>query len=152
MTDARLPDLKEDWLAGNAAVAFVGVLLVAQSYVLSDGTYEFLFNVTVPAFHEYVYMGLAIFLLIWSVVLAVASAVPSLRCWAVRQIRPFAPLMAFVVWVAYILSWLEAISIVPTDEWWRPVLVFVGLAFLLFLGYRTLKTTLQSVAAGCQVQ
>lgn len=50
MNERRLSALKEDWLAGNAVVAFVGVLLTAQSWNLSDGVYELPFNVIIPAF------------------------------------------------------------------------------------------------------
>ena len=150
MTDAKLSDLKEGWLAGNAAVAFVGALLVAQSYNLSDGSYELPFNVTVPAFHEYVYISLASLLLISSVVLAVASIVSSCRGRAVRVSRPFEPLMGLLIWVAYTVSWLEAISNLPADQWWRPVLVFVGFAFFLFLGYRLARTVFQLLRMASQ--
>lgn len=150
MTDARMPDMKEDWLAGNAAIAFVGVLLVAQSYKLSDGVYELPFNVTVLAFHDYVYLSVASFLFVSSVVLAVASTVPALRCQIVSVSRPFQPLLGFLVWVAYTVSWLEAISNLPADQWWRPVLVFVGFAFFLFLGFRLIRTVFQLLRMAMQ--
>ena len=138
--------MKEDWLASSAAVAFVGVLLMAQSWKLSNGVYELPFNVTIPAFHDLVYFAIATFLFVSSFVLALASIVRPLRRWAICTIRPFSPLLALLMWVAYTVSWLEAISKLPTDQWWWPILFFGGFAFFLFLGYRLQRAAFQSMA------
>ncbi len=133
------PALKEDWLAGNAVVAFVGVLLTAQSWNLSDGVYELPFNVTIPAFHDAVYLALGAFLFISSFALALASQVRALRSRAIRASRPASVLMGFLIWVAFIVSWLGATAELPFDQWWSMVLFIGGFTFLLFLSYRMFR-------------
>ena len=78
MNERRLSFLKEDWLAGNAVVAFWGVLLTAQFWNLSYGVYELPFNVTIPTVHGAGHLTLAAFLFVLSFVLALASQVRSL--------------------------------------------------------------------------
>ena len=115
MNERRLSALKEDWLAGNAVVAFVGVLLTAQSWNLSDGVYELPFNVTIPVFHDAVYLALGTFLFASSFALALASLVRPLRSRAIRASRPFSALMGLLIWVAFIVSWLGATAELPFD-------------------------------------
>ena len=140
--------LKEDWLAGNAVVAFVGVLLTAQSWTLSDGVYELPFNVTIPAFHDAVYFALGAFMFVSSFALALASQARRLRCHAIRASWPFKVLMGLLIWVAFIASWLSATAELPFDQWWSMVLFFGGFTFFLFLGYRLLSTSFQLI---CQL-
>ena len=40
---------KEEWLAGGAVVAFLGALMLAQTWRPTDGQYELPFSVTIPA-------------------------------------------------------------------------------------------------------
>ena len=137
------PALKEDWLAGNAVVAFVGVLLTAQSWNLSDGVYELPFNVTIPAFHDAVYLALGAFLFISSFALALASQVQALRSRAIRASRPASVLMGFLIWIAFIVSWLGATAELPFDQWWSIILYIGGFTFFLFLGYRLVRAAYQ---------
>ena len=148
MNERRLSALKEDWLAGNAVVAFVGVLLTAQSWNLSDGVYELPFNVTIPAFHDTVYLALGTFLFVSSFALALASRVRPLRCRAFRASMPFSVLMGLLIWVAFIVSWLGATDELPGDQWWSMVLFIGGITFFLFLGYRLLRAAFQLI---CQM-
>ena len=141
--------LKEDWLAGNAVVAFVGVLLTAQSWNLSDGVYELPFNVTIPAFHDAVYLALGAFLFVSSFALALASVLPSLRSLAIRASSPLSTLMALLIWTAFIASWLGAIAELPFDQWWSVALFFGGFAFFLFLGYRFTRAGVQLIRRLC---
>ena len=143
MNERRLSALKEDWLAGNAVVAFVGVLLTAQSWNLSDGVYELPFNVTIPAFHDAVYLALGTFLFVSSFALALASQVRPLRSRAIRASGPFSVLMGLLIWVAFIASWLGATTELPVDQSWSMVLFIGGFTFFLFLGYRLLRAAFQ---------
>ena len=68
--------IPKDWLAGNAVVAFVGALLMAQSWKPSDGVYELpIINLTIPASHETVYLALGTFLFVSS--FALSAVTPS---------------------------------------------------------------------------
>ena len=64
MDDAELTELKEDWLAGNAVVAFLGALLIGQSWtgILegSESTVELFFLFTVPNYAGFVLLGLIV--------------------------------------------------------------------------------------------
>ena len=88
MKDTHLSQLKEDCLASSAAVAFVGALLLAQSWQPSGGVYELPFNLTIPALHDAGYFAIAAFLFVSSFVLALPSIVRPLQSWAIRTIRP----------------------------------------------------------------
>ena len=146
MNERRLSALEEDWLAGNAVVAFVGALLMAQSWKPSGGVYELPFtNLTIPALHDTVYLALGTFLFVSSFALAIASVVRPLQSRAIRASRPFSTLLALLIWVAFILSWLGAMVELTFDQWWSAVLFFGGFAFLLFLGYRLLRAAFQSL-------
>ena len=137
MNKQRLSALEEDSLAGNAVVAFVGALLWAQSWKPSDGVYEFPFiRLTIPAFHDVVYVAIGTLLLLLSLALAGASVVPPLRSRAIRASRPLSGLLASFVWIAFTLGWLGALAELPSNRWWTAVLFFVGYAFVIFLGYR----------------
>ena len=145
MNKRQLSALKEESLASSAAVAFIGALLLAQSWEPSGGDYELPFNLTIPVLHDIVYFAIAAFLFASSLVLALASIVRPLQSWATCTIRPLSPLLAFLVWVAFMISWLEAISKLPTDQWWPLVIFFGGFAFFLFLFWRMLRTAHQSM-------
>ncbi len=144
MNKRQLSALKEDWLAGNSVVAFVGALLMAQSWEPSRRAYELPFNLTIPVLHDAVYFAIAAFLFVSSFALALASIVRPLRRRAIRAIRPFSPLLAFLVWGAFMVSWLGAISELPFDKWRFLVLYFGGFGFFLFLVYRLYRVLYQS--------
>ena len=145
MNKGQLSALKEEWLASNAAVAFVGALLLAQSWKPSGGVYELPFNLTIPILHDAVYFAIAAFLFVSSFVLALASIVRPFRRWVLCTISPFSTLLALFVWVAFLASWAEAAFKLPSDQWWSGVLFLGGFAFFLFLGYRIPRTVYQSM-------
>ena len=145
MNKRQLSAPKEDSLAGNAVVAFVGALLLAQSWRPSDGVYELPFNLTIPVLHDTVYFAIAAFLFASSFVLALASIVRPLQRWMLCTISPFSTLLALFVWVAFLASWAEAAFKLPSDRWWSGVLFLGGFAFFLFLGYRIPRTVYQSM-------
>lgn len=139
MRDARIDieQIKEEWLVGNAVVAFVGALLMAQAWGPSDVKYVIpVANVTVPSFPQAVILGIVALLAISSFVLVLASAVPPLRSWAIRQVSPYSRLLEWLMWVAFLMSLLAALPEIPRDEWWAEALALSGLAMWLFLGVR----------------
>ena len=134
------PDLTEDWLAGNAVVAFVGALLMAQTLRPSDGDSELPFNAPALASPEFVTSSIVVLLFVLSFALALSSLAPPLRLWALRHASPlFSPLLAVLTWAAFTLGLSGAISGLPWDRWWPPVLFLGGIAFFFFLGYRAVR-------------
>ena len=139
MRDARIDieQIKEDWLVGNAVVAFVGALLMAQAWEPSGVKNVIpILNVTVPSFPQAAILGIVALLAISSFVLVLASTVPPLRSWAIRQVSPFSQLLEWLIWFAFLMSLLAALSEIPRDESWAEALALSGLALWLFLGVR----------------
>ncbi len=129
--------IKEEWLVGNAVVAFSGALLMAQAWQPSDNSSELpIFNVTAPTFPQEVTLTIIAFLATLSFVLAVASVIPPLRTWAIRQVSPFSQFLEVLMWSAFLASLLSALSEIPPDQWWSVILVWGGLALILFLSVR----------------
>ncbi len=140
MNKSRLSALEEELLAGNATVAFVGALLWAQSWKPSDGIYELPFtNLTIPAFHDAVYLAIGTLLFVLSIAFAVASVMPPIRSRAIRASRPFSGLLASFVWIAFTLGLLGAMAELPSDRWWTTALFLGGLTLVIFLGYRLIR-------------
>ena len=139
MSEARVEveQIKEEWLVGNSVVAFVGALLMAQTWEPSEVRNEIpLLGATVPATPQMVVLGIVAFLAILSFALAVASAVPPLRTWAVNHAWPFSHLLEILMWMAFLFSLVSALAEIPSDQWWAGVLVLGGLALGLFLCVR----------------
>ena len=116
MSEARVDveQMKEEWLVGNAVVAFVGALLMAQTWEPSEVRNEIpLLGVTVPVTPQMVVLGIVAFLAILSFALAVASAVPPLRTWAVKQAWPFSYLLEILMWMAFLFSLVSALAEIP---------------------------------------
>ena len=129
--------IKEEWLVGNAVVAFVGALLMAQAWQPSDVKNVIpILNVTVPTFPQVIVLSIVAFLAVLSFVLALASTVPPLRSWAIHQVSPFSQFLEILMWLAFLMSLLSALSEMPRDEWWAEVLALSGLALWFFLSVR----------------
>ena len=129
MTNA---EYKEDWLFSNALVAFVGALMLTQQWQSSGGAISFYFF-QVPAF-----AGSAIFLIIagffvLSLFLAVASVIPVLRNLALLIGKKVSFALDFIVWIGFILSWASAITHLSLDHWWARLLLWGGLALIVFM-------------------
>ena len=131
-------ELKEDWLAGNAVVAFLGALMLAQTWRLQGGAHELPFNLTLPAFPDPVSFTIAAFLFLSSFALALASIIPirRLRHWVIPRVRLFSPVLNLFIWIAFLQSWLTIVSELPDDQWWAYVLAWGGLVMFLFLTSR----------------
>ena len=141
-------DLWGDWLAGTAVVAFIGALMSAQTLQHPDATYKLPFNMPSPSLPDIVVFSLAIVMFVSAFVLAVASMVPRLRSWTLFPTRVFLVPLSFLVWGAFLTSWAEGYSKLPSDQWWSQILYWGGLVFVfLFLPYRMVMAiwmTLQS--------
>ena len=125
-------EYKEEWLFSNALVAFAGALMLTQQWQVSGGTLK-LFVIEVPEF-----AGFAIFLIIagffaLSFFLAVASVIPVIRNLALRIGKKVSFALDFVVWVGFLLSWASAVSQLSLDQWWAELLVWGGLALIVFM-------------------
>ena len=133
-------ELKKDWLAGNSVVAFLGALILAQTWRPTGDSYELPFSLTVPAFPDPVSFAIAAFLLLSSFLLMVASAIPIrlVPHWVVSVVRTFSVMLDFVVWLAFMQSWLSIVSELPDDQWWAYVFAWGGLMMFTFLTFRFL--------------
>ena len=129
MTNA---ECKEEWLFSNALVAFAGALMLTQQWQGSEGAINF-FVLEVPH-----YAGFAIFLIIigffaLSLFLAVASIIPLIRNFALRIGKKVSFTLDFVVWIGFALSWASSISQLSLDLWWAELLLWGGLALIVFM-------------------
>lgn len=125
-------EYKEEWLFSNALVAFVGALMLTQQWQSSGGAINFHFF-EIPAV-----AGFAIFLIIagffvLSFFLAVASVIPVLRNVALLIGKKVSFALDFVVWIGFTLSWAAAITDLPIDHWWAELLLWGGLALIVFM-------------------
>ena len=80
-------DMEKDWLAGNAVVAFVGALLLGQSWRMPQGPAKLLFVFAIPDFTALLIIGLFVL----SLAFALASLVAPLRRWALDAVPAFSP-------------------------------------------------------------
>ena len=145
MSEAKIDieQIKEEWLVGNAVVAFVGALLMAQAWEPSDVKNVIpILNVAAPTFPQAAILGIVAFLVVLSFVLALASAVPRLRSWAIYQVSPFSHFLELLLWLAFLVSLLSALPEIPRDEWWTEVLALSGLALWFFLAVRMVRMVL----------
>lgn len=130
-------ELKNDWLASNAVTAFVGVLLIAQSWQQPDGTYEFPFNVMSPTLAGFVQLAGTAALFLSSFVFALASMVPPFRHPVLRAAPPVVPFLGFFVLVAFFFTWLSVPELIH-GETWSPVLFYGGAVMFFFILFRSL--------------
>ena len=135
-------DLKVDWLVSNAVVAFAGALMLGQYWQRSDGDVKILFNWTVPNFSDILYLVIIAFLLVLSLIFALASLIPKILSWEIRAWvayhgRQIAPLLGFFACFSFFFSLLSALFELPDDQWWTPVLSWGGtVMFLLFMPFQ----------------
>ena len=137
-------EYKEEWLFSNALVAFVGALMLTQQWKVSEGAVTFLFILELPEA-----VGYAIFLVIagffaLSFFLAVASVIPVLRNVALLIGKKVSFALDFVVWIGFILSWASAITQLSLDQWWAEMLLWGGLALIVFMLVRMVLRLVRS--------
>ena len=137
-------EYKEEWLFSNALVAFVGALMLTQQWQISEGAVTFSFILELPEA-----VGYAIFLIIagffaLSFFLAVASVIPVLRNVALLIGKKVSFALDFVVWIGFILSWASAITQLSLDQWWAEMLLWGGLALIVFMLVRMVLRLVRS--------
>ena len=130
--------LKKDWLAGYAVIAFLGALMLAQTWRPSGDVYELPFNLTVPAFPDPMSFTIAAVLFLSSFLLAVASVIPTrlVPRWVDSVVSAFSVVLDLFVWLAFLQSWLTIVSELPDDQWWAYVFAWGGLVMFVFLMFR----------------
>ena len=136
MDKEELKEMQEDWLAGNAVVAFVGALLVGQSWEVSEGTVQLFRILTVPSFMGLILLALIAGLFGLSLTLALASLVTPLQSWALSTTRSFSTALWWVVLLSFFLSVGYAFSALPPNQWWSPALRLGGVGMLFFILFR----------------
>ena len=137
-------ELKREWLFSNALVALVGALLLGQVWEPSVGSFKLLFLVEVPSNSGFTVIVIITAITIFSIVLAVASFVPGLRCPMSRLGNGFSTPLDLLVWVAFIISWGSAVPQMPSDQWWSILLALVGLVFFFLIPIRTILRMFRS--------
>ena len=136
MDKIDLTEMKEDWLAGNAVVAFVGALLLGQAWEVSEGTVQLFRILTVPSYTGLVLLTFIACLFCLSLALALASLVTPLQSWALSTTRSFSTVLWWVVLLSFFLSLGYAFSALPPNQWWSPVLRLGGVGMLLFIMFK----------------
>ncbi len=125
-------EYKEEWLFSNALVAFVGALMLTQQWQSSGGAVSFYFF-EVPQFAGFaIFLTIAAFFVL-SLFLAIASVIPVLRNVALLIGKKVSFALDFVVWLGFILSWASAITQLSLDQWWAELLLWGGLALIIFM-------------------
>ena len=65
--------------------------------------------------------------------LAVTSVIPVLRNVALLIDKKVSFALDFVVWIGFVLSWASSISELNLDQWWAGMLLWGGLALVIFM-------------------
>ena len=138
--------LKEDWLAGNAVVAAVGGLLLAQHWERTYGAYELpLLNLTIPSFGDSIVSGMVGVLIASAIAFSLASALAIFRPWGVRIAVPFSVYLWMTILLSFVITWASAMSSFSGDEWWSPVLLGIGTFMTFaFIPYRIFRSTVMA--------
>ena len=136
MDKIDLNEMKEDWLAGNAVVAFVGALLLGQAWEVSEGTVQLFRILTVPSYTGLVLLTFIACLFCLSLALALASLVTPLQSWALSTTRSYSTVLWLVVFLSFFLSVGYAFSALPPNQWWSPALRLGGVGMLFFILFR----------------
>ena len=143
MNEAELKEMKEDRLANFAVAAFLGSLLMGQSWGMWEGSQRTtkLLMFTVPDYSGLVILALVGSFFVLALFLAAASMVTPLQRWGLPTTFSVAPIMLPIVWVSFILSWLSSTLELPDDQWWTSVLFVGGFGMFLFIGFRRTLTS-----------
>ncbi len=143
MNKAELVEMKEERLANAAVTAFIGSLLVGQSWEWwesSSATAELL-TIPVPDYSELVILALIYGFFGMSVFLAASSMIAPLQRWGLSAARSASPVMLPIVSASFVLSWLSSSLEFPHDQWWSAVLFIGGFLMFIFIGFRSLLTS-----------
>ena len=124
-------ELKKHWLASNAVVVFIGVLLVARSWV-SGGTIDLLSicTVTLPG---WVFLLIVVFLLLLSAAFALATKIRWLQRRMFCTARYSSLVLGFVIYVAFLLDWFGALAELGDNKLLLYLILFSGAVMFLFI-------------------
>ena len=135
--------LRKDWLTGNAVVAFVGALLMAQGWGASEGAMKLLFIIPGP---DFIVITIIAVLVVFSLFLALATIVESLQRSALFTATYSSPGLSIISLAAFLLGWSSVVSELSLDIWWSWCLIVVGIVFSLFLVCRIIEV-IKSIGA-----
>ena len=76
--------------------------------------------------------------------LAVASVIPVLRNVALLIGKKVSFALDFVVWIGFLLSWASAITQLNLNLWWAELLLWSGLALIVFMLVRMVLRVVRS--------
>ena len=133
--------LRQDWLTSNALVAFVGALLMGQSWSTSEGTIKLFFIITVPDYTSGVIFAIIAALFVLSMFFAVATLVPALQTLALRSGSYLSPGLSFLTWIAFTATLPSAFIQLPFAQWWTIFLLVGGILLWGFLLVRCFQTS-----------
>ncbi|MXZ90069.1 MAG: hypothetical protein F4W95_15255 [Chloroflexi bacterium] len=142
MNISDLAEMRDDSLANSAVTAFLGALIMAQSWEMWAGPQAAtkLLTLTIPDYSELVVLAIAAGLFGLSLFLATASMVTPLRRWGLRVSQLATPIMLVIVAPSFLLNWMSSSLNLPQDQWWSLVLFVGGFAMFIFLWLRSLVT------------
>ena len=130
MDDSKL---KTDWLVNNAVVAFVGALLLGQSFRSPDISREILWGIEPWRIPEWATVATISFLFILALFLALASVIKKIQPWAFKMNGTLDYVFHVLFLFAYTMGYLQAATELPYDQWWSYFLFFGGYTLMLFL-------------------
>ena len=130
MDDSKL---KTDWLVNNAVVAFVGALLLGQSFRSPDISREILWGIEPWRIPEWATVATISVLFILALFLALASVIKKIQPWAFKMNGTFDHVFHVLFLFAYTIGYLQAATELPYDQWWSYFLFFGGYILMLFL-------------------
>lgn len=144
MNSSELTEMKEDWLANTAVTAFLGSLLMGQSWEWWAGSQSTtkLLTFVVPNYSGLVVLAMMIGMVVLSLFLAAASISTRLQHLGLRVARSASPILVPVVSTSFVISWLSSTLELPFDQWWWPFLFIAGFAMFIYVGIRIPATSL----------
>ena len=144
MTEA---ELKKDWLAGNAVIAFASALLLAQQWRSTDAVYDLPLNVTIPALSDPFTFVVAASLFILSLLLALSSVVPTewVPAWVIAGVIFISLFLGLLAWALFGYSWITGVFKLPADQWWTGAFACGGFVMVLLLLYRWVSSLVRRI-------
>ncbi|MYC07809.1 MAG: pentapeptide repeat-containing protein [Chloroflexi bacterium] len=143
MNSSELMEMREDRLANFAAAAFIGSLLMGQSWERWEGSRRTinLLVFTVADYWGLVLLTLTAGLFALSLYLAAASMITPLQRSGLSVARWASWFMLPIVAGSFALSWLPSFLELPQGQWWSPVFSIGGFAMFIFIGFRSMVTS-----------
>ena len=149
-------ELTKEHLAGNALLAYAGILLVIQSWQERDATIELPFNVTI-SFYEpppnllYWIVGVTLLGLTTSFLLAIRWS--WIRSYVLDKLADYYSLiLGLVTLAAFFVGWVTAVQKLPLEQPWSLVVSWVGIGLMAFIVCRIVSTVFRIVRRASRVR